>query len=208
MGTPGRPRIHLEFPEKVLRRYAAGEIDHHDVARLCRVSPNVALRELRRAGMDTSRSTRKQLQHSRRLGLAELYEVIPRLYGLGLSLREVGAQFGLTQEGVRQILLRRGVPIRPPQGRGRTNRRKEQAASRHFGLRLRSLRDAAGLTQEELAARSNISRQTISILESGVRIPAAETLARLCEALGVDAEALGAGGALPGTSAYQPAAAC
>jgi transcriptional regulator with XRE-family HTH domain len=208
MGTPGRPRIFLEFPEKVLARYAAGEIDHHGVARLCGVSPNVALRELRRAGMDTSRSTRKQLQHTRRLGLAELYEAIPRLYGLGLSLREVAAQFGLTQEGVRQILLRRGVAIRPPQGRGRTGRRREQAASRHFGRRLLSLRSAAGLTQEELADRSHVSRQTISILEGGTRIPAPETLARLCEALGVDAEAFGVAGSLAGCPPYQEATAC
>ena len=122
MGTPGRPRIHLEFPEELLRRYTAGEIDHHEAARLSGVSPNVALRELRRAGMDTSRSTRKQLQHTRRAGFSELYEAIPRLYGLGLSLREVAAQFGLTQEGVRQILLRRGVVVRPPQGRLRASR--------------------------------------------------------------------------------------
>jgi DNA-binding XRE family transcriptional regulator len=205
MGTPGRPRIHLEFPQELLRRYAAGEIDHHEAARLCNVSPNVALRELRRAGMDTSRSTRKQLQHTRRAGFSELYEAIPRLYGLGLSLREVAAQFGLTQEGIRQILLRRGVVVRPPQGRSRAGRRKEQAASRHFGRQLRSLRAAAGLTQGELADRSNLSRQTISILERGSRIPAPETLARLCEALGVAAEALGAAGSLTRSPRYQKA---
>jgi transcriptional regulator with XRE-family HTH domain len=208
MGTPGRPRIRLEFPEELLRRYKSGEIDHHGVAEACGVSPNVALRELRRAGMDTSRSTRKQLQHTRRAGFAELYEAIPRLYGLGLSLREVAAQFGLTQEGVRQILLRRGVEIRPPQGRPRGSRRAEQAATRHFGRQLRKLRSEAGLTQGDLAERSGISRQTISILERGARFPAPETLARLCEALGVDADRFGPAGSFAASPQYQEAEAC
>ena len=113
MASPGRPRIQLTFPDRLLARYAAGEMNHYDVARQCGVSPRVALRELRAAGMDTSRSTRKRLQQTRRFGLSELYTCIRTLYVLGLSLREVARQFGLTPEGVRQILLRESVHLRP-----------------------------------------------------------------------------------------------
>src|SRR5436853_49078 len=147
MGTPGRPRIELKFAEHVLVRYTAGEIDHHEVGRLCGVSARVALRELRRAGMDTSRSTRRQLQRTRQTGLANLYQAIPHLYGLGMSLREVGRQFGLTPEGVRQILLRQGQqPRSGPRGLPSCQR---SALTRRFAERLRQLRSAAGLTQDE-----------------------------------------------------------
>jgi hypothetical protein len=47
----GRRRIRIVFPGEVLRRYCAGELDSHSVARMCGVCHAVALRELRRAGM-------------------------------------------------------------------------------------------------------------------------------------------------------------
>jgi DNA-binding XRE family transcriptional regulator len=182
MPGPGRPRIELKFPERILTRYTAGEIDHHDVARLFRVSPRVALRELRGAGMDTSRSTRKRLSRTRQYDLAELYTSIRTLYSLGLSLREVGRQFDLTPEGVRQVLLRESVKLRPRGNRvPRSNRGPDRAED--FAERLRSARVQAGLSQAELAACSNVSRQTISGLERGARQPSEETLARLTEAL-------------------------
>jgi DNA-binding XRE family transcriptional regulator len=190
MATPGRPRIELEFPQDVLTRYAAGEIDHHEVARLCRVSARVALRELRRAGMDTSRSTRRQLQRTRQMGMENLYEVITHLYGIGMSLREVGRQFGLTPEGVRQILLRQGQQPRPgPRGLPPGQR---LAVNRRFADRLRRLRRAARLTQAELALRSGLTRQTLSYLEHAAQQPTPETLARLAGALDVEPAALGA----------------
>jgi DNA-binding XRE family transcriptional regulator len=189
MPGPGRPRIELKLPERILTRYAAGDINHHDVARLCRVSPRVALRELRRAGMDTSRSTRKRLSRTRQYGLAELYTSIRKLYSLGLSLREVGRQFDLTPEGVRQILLRESVDLRP---RGNATSRPDPTSDEaDFAGRLRSARIQAGLSQAELAACSNLSRQTISGLERGARRPSEETLARLTEALKPNAVAAG-----------------
>jgi transcriptional regulator with XRE-family HTH domain len=189
MAKPGRPRIELELSESVLARYASGELDHHSVGQLCGVSPHVALRELRRAGMDTSRSTRRQLQVMRRVGLSDLYENIENLYGMGLSLREVAEQFGMTQEGVRQVLLRQGAKIR--------KRRQlqdlpaaEQAASRRMGRLIRSLRKQARMSENDLAARSNLSRRTILILEQGARRATPETLVRLAEALGTTVDQL------------------
>jgi DNA-binding XRE family transcriptional regulator len=169
----------LKFPKRILTRYSAGDIDHHEVARLCGVSPRVALRELRGAGMDTSRSTRKRLSRARRYGLAELYTSIRMLYTLGLSLREVARQFDLTPEGVRQILLRDAVDLRPP---GNRVPPQDSDAGGEFGARLRSARRQARLSQAELAARSKLSRQTVSGLECGARLPSRETLARLAEA--------------------------
>jgi predicted ATPase/transcriptional regulator with XRE-family HTH domain len=56
-----------------------------------------------------------------------------------------------------------------------------------FGDLLRQHRDAAGLTQAELAERAGLSVRGISDLERGVRRhPHRETVRRLCEVLGLD----------------------
>jgi predicted ATPase/DNA-binding XRE family transcriptional regulator len=62
--------------------------------------------------------------------------------------------------------------------------------SHSFGALLRQLREGAGLTQEGLAARAELSVRGISDLERGVnRAPRPETAARLAEALSVTGEA-------------------
>ena len=58
-----------------------------------------------------------------------------------------------------------------------------------FGARLRQLRDAAGLTQEELASRSGLSAKNISDLERGVRKhPYPHTVRSLADALKLSEE--------------------
>lgn len=58
-----------------------------------------------------------------------------------------------------------------------------------FGARLRKLRDAAGLTQEELASRSGLSAKNISDLERGVRKrPYPHTVRSLADALKLSEE--------------------
>jgi transcriptional regulator with XRE-family HTH domain len=52
-----------------------------------------------------------------------------------------------------------------------------------FGARLRELRNAAGLTQRELAKRSGTSSAAISNFEAGNNAPTLGTLVRLAEAL-------------------------
>src|SRR6516164_9225280 len=55
-----------------------------------------------------------------------------------------------------------------------------------FGELLRRARQAAGLTQEELAERAGLSRRGIADLESGARkTPRKDTVALLAAALGV-----------------------
>ncbi len=59
-------------------------------------------------------------------------------------------------------------------------------ASTRFGERLRRARQAAGLTQAELAERAGLSRRGINDLERGVRRhPRQDTVALLAQALGL-----------------------
>jgi putative transcriptional regulator len=54
-----------------------------------------------------------------------------------------------------------------------------------FTLRLKALRDKAGLTQVKLAQKAGLSAQAIAALEQGTRAPTWETVRRLAMALGV-----------------------
>ncbi|MEI9406931.1 helix-turn-helix transcriptional regulator [Mesorhizobium argentiipisi] len=53
------------------------------------------------------------------------------------------------------------------------------------GRNFARLRAAAGLTQEQVADRADISQQYISGLERGQRNPSVETLYKVAQALGV-----------------------
>lgn len=55
-----------------------------------------------------------------------------------------------------------------------------------FGNRLRELRKAADLTQEQLSEKAGISIDFIGMMERGIRSPSPETLEKLSEALNVD----------------------
>ncbi len=63
-----------------------------------------------------------------------------------------------------------------------------------FGGRLARERKKAGLSQEELAERLHLTRQTISKWETGASLPDVEGLRALCRALGVSADRLLEGG--------------
>jgi excisionase family DNA binding protein len=54
------------------------------------------------------------------------------------------------------------------------------------GLRLRRLREAKGLNQQELATRSGLTHEEISRLELGHQVPLTGTVRRLAPALGVE----------------------
>jgi transcriptional regulator with XRE-family HTH domain len=72
-------------------------------------------------------------------------------------------------------------------GKGSTPRQRE------FGDRVRSRRQALGISQEELAHRAGINRTYIGSLESGERNPSLDNIARLARGLGCDAAELVAG---------------
>jgi transcriptional regulator with XRE-family HTH domain len=64
-----------------------------------------------------------------------------------------------------------------------------EASATDFGPRLRELREAAGLTQGQLAERAALHPQAIVKLERGEREPAWATVLLLVKALGVSCEA-------------------
>lgn len=56
-----------------------------------------------------------------------------------------------------------------------------------FASRLRTLREAAGLTQAELAEASGVGQSAISLIEAGKRpAPGWDTVVKLAKALKVD----------------------
>ena len=64
--------------------------------------------------------------------------------------------------------------------------RTNEALIRAFAEVLRRRRKAAGLTQEELASRADVSTRHISFLETARRQPTLTIMAALSEGLGVN----------------------
>jgi transcriptional regulator with XRE-family HTH domain len=59
-----------------------------------------------------------------------------------------------------------------------------------FGEALRRVRQAAGMTQEQLALEAGVQRNFISLIETGQNQPTISTVAKLARALGMKASAL------------------
>lgn len=57
-------------------------------------------------------------------------------------------------------------------------------------LRIRDLRNAAGLSQKELAQRMGVSVPAVSFWESGVQRPAIDKLPKIASVLGTTIDAL------------------
>jgi transcriptional regulator with XRE-family HTH domain len=55
---------------------------------------------------------------------------------------------------------------------------------------IREAREAAGLTQAELAEKANTTQGTISRIENGEIVPRLDTLQRIADALGTSTSAL------------------
>ena len=59
-----------------------------------------------------------------------------------------------------------------------------------IGARIKSAREKAGLTQEELAAATDLSPTHISVIERGIKSPKLETLINIANALNVSSDML------------------
>ena len=59
-----------------------------------------------------------------------------------------------------------------------------------LGDQLRNAREAAGLTQEEVAFRAEVHRTYVSLLERDKKSPTLDVLFRLCDAIGLRASEL------------------
>jgi len=71
---------------------------------------------------------------------------------------------------------------------------------KQFGHRVRQLREAKGLSQEELAFRASVHRTYLGGIERGERNPSLKNIAAIADALGVTLSKLFLfGGQKPGT---------
>ncbi len=59
-----------------------------------------------------------------------------------------------------------------------------------MGRRVKKLRKAAGLTQEQLAEKSNLSPSFLGHIERGTRVASLQTLVAICKALDVEPSVL------------------
>ena len=84
--------------------------------------------------------------------------------------------------------------------------RSKASGDDSFGAQLRRLREAAGLTQEELAARAGLTAKAISMLERGERKrPYPRTVRSLVDALRLsEGERAVLAGVVPGRSGGSP----
>jgi transcriptional regulator with XRE-family HTH domain len=60
---------------------------------------------------------------------------------------------------------------------------KDQNIARAFGRVLREQRNKVGISQEALAAKADLDRTYVSLLERGLRLPTLGTVFRLATAL-------------------------
>jgi transcriptional regulator with XRE-family HTH domain len=61
---------------------------------------------------------------------------------------------------------------------------------KQLGARIYELREKANLTQAQLAEKTNVSNDTISRIERGIRSPSFEVLERLSKALNIEVREL------------------
>jgi transcriptional regulator with XRE-family HTH domain len=62
---------------------------------------------------------------------------------------------------------------------------RRQSLSIRFGQRVRSVREAQGVTQEKLAELAEVDRTYVSMIERGKRHPTLEVAERICASLGM-----------------------
>lgn len=60
----------------------------------------------------------------------------------------------------------------------------------YFGIRLRELRKAKGLTQQQLARRLEVTRSMVSAMETDIRYPSYPILIRMAAVLGTTTDYL------------------
>jgi len=58
------------------------------------------------------------------------------------------------------------------------------------GRRIKAAREKAGLTQEDLAAKANLSTTHISCIERGVKPPKLDTFVTIANAIGISSDVL------------------
>ena len=65
-----------------------------------------------------------------------------------------------------------------------------ESIAKQFGAVLRRRREAAGVSQEALAAKAELHRNSVGLLERGKQIPSIPVVEKLAQALGTTMSAL------------------
>ncbi|MEQ8473886.1 MAG: helix-turn-helix transcriptional regulator [Marinoscillum sp.] len=66
----------------------------------------------------------------------------------------------------------------------------EELIAKKFGLHLRALREAKGISQEKLGLTSDIHPTYVSLLERGINQPTLSTIIALSKSLGIEIDEL------------------
>lgn len=111
------------------------------------------------------------------MGHEERDELIERRYAEGLGLRAVAAEVGLTPEGVRRVLQRRGAVIRSPsssapasaEAREYNRKRREATAQRQAAAEVARVLADPDLRQVVLAKRTQAKDVPVIARELGLR---------------------------------------
>jgi transcriptional regulator with XRE-family HTH domain len=142
-----------------------------------------------------------------------------RLRAQGLTLAEIGRRFGVSRQRVHEALASR---LRPPPPRsvacagcgapvasagvlpGDAGRALclvclVSRPEAPFGIRLKSLRLAAGLMKAELGRRAGAALHHLARYEDGRRVPRRQVTERLARALGMALLGVGEAGAFTGS---------
>jgi DNA-binding XRE family transcriptional regulator len=192
----------LRISRKHLAQRRAGKITLRELSEHYGVSTTTIWLELKRRGFPIGKPRGRAPDQ-------EKHREVLRLAAKAWSLHQIGRHLGLSAEGVRKVLARHGRPTASlvfPCARcgahlttGKRTKvnphalclsclKKELNAS--LAQRVRSLRLAANLTQEELAARSGLSPPTIWKIEQEGWQPAEASIAKVAKALNVSITAL------------------
>jgi DNA-binding XRE family transcriptional regulator len=85
---------------------------------------------------------------------------------------------------LRKLSLQIGMLIVTNSQKGHDTEARVKTRLKLFPARLRSVRNRAGLTQEELGKAIDVTKQSVYLYETGGAFPGLDTFARLAKALG------------------------
>lgn len=92
---------------------------------------------------------------------AERDRIISKLYLSGTTLQAIGERYGLTREGVRQVLKRRGVPLAKLRDRGGRSKRYRPLSDDELQVVAMYI---GGKFPAEIAKETGISPKAVSII--------------------------------------------
>ena len=112
-------------------------------------------------------------------------------YLRGGSIDELAAAIGFHGSAVRRQMRKKKLPLRRELAAGKTPAHAEQQLITALLMaRVHELRQARGLTVEQLAHESDLTMSTLQYLDGTLRDPRLSTVLRLCRGLGTTAAEL------------------